>query len=66
VGHTGDTIEERLRKHNSDHKGFTGKAGDWQIVYIEKYSTKEEAYARERTVKKWKSRVMIEALINKA
>ncbi|WP_333908728.1 GIY-YIG nuclease family protein [Marinigracilibium pacificum] len=24
VGHTGDLLTERLRKHNSNHKGFTG------------------------------------------
>ena len=66
IGHTGDEMEERLRRHNSDHKGFTGKTGDWQIVYTELYTAKEEAYARERIVKKWKSRIMIEALINKA
>lgn len=65
IGHTGDNIEERLRKHNSNHKGFTGNTGDWQIVYSELYSTKEQAYARERTAKKWKSRIKIEALINK-
>ena len=35
IGFTGDKFEERLRKHNSDHKGFTGKAGDWIIVYSE-------------------------------
>ncbi len=26
IGHTGDELNERLRKHNSNHKGFTGKA----------------------------------------
>ncbi|MBL7910664.1 MAG: GIY-YIG nuclease family protein [Bacteroidia bacterium] len=24
VGHTGDDLVERIRKHNSNHKGFTG------------------------------------------
>jgi putative endonuclease len=48
IGHTGDAIEERLRKHNSNHKGFTGKVNDWKVVYTEAYGTKELAYARER------------------
>jgi putative endonuclease len=65
IGHTGESVEERLRKHNSNHKGFTGGIGDWTIVYTESYATKEEAYKRERTVKNWKSRKMIEALISK-
>lgn len=44
VGFTGDNIEERLRKHNTNHKGFTGGKGDWVIKYTELYLTKEEAY----------------------
>ncbi len=63
VGHTGDELDERLRKHNSNHKGFTGLVSDWQIVYTEVFSTKELAYKREREVKSWKNRNRIEALI---
>jgi putative endonuclease len=63
VGHSGDDLNERLRRHNSNHKGFTGKAGDWQIVYTEELPTKEAAYAREREIKAWKSRNRIAALI---
>ena len=39
VGHTGDNLEERLRKHNSNHKGYTGRLGDWEIKYNEEYET---------------------------
>jgi putative endonuclease len=35
VGFTGDSLAERLRKHNSNHKGFTGSSPDWRIVYYE-------------------------------
>ena len=45
------------------HKGYTSKANDWELVYSETYNSKPEAYARERQIKKWKSRVMIEKLI---
>ena len=65
IGHTGDVLEERLRKHNSGHKGFTGKTYDWEIVLKENYPTKGEAYRRELEVKAWKSRVRIEKLIQK-
>jgi putative endonuclease len=58
-------MEERLRKHNSNHKGFTGGIGDWLIAYTEIYLTRSEAYKRERDVKKWKSRKLIEELIDK-
>jgi len=63
IGHSGDDMNERLRKHNSNHKGFTGNTADWKIIYLEEYSTKEEAYAREREVKKWKSRKRLERQI---
>jgi putative endonuclease len=63
VGHTGDDLDERLRRHNSNHKGFTGKADDWEIVYKEVFETKESAYQREREIKSWKSRKRIEKLI---
>jgi putative endonuclease len=66
VGHTGDALEVRLRKHNSNHKGFTGGRGDWTLVHKEAFNTKSEASARERQIKRWKSRVMIEQLIGKA
>jgi putative endonuclease len=63
IGHTSDVLEERLRKHNSDHNGFTGIVNDWAIVYTENFPSKALAYSREREVKKWKSRKRIEALI---
>ena len=64
IGHSGDNLNERLRKHNSNHKGFTGHLGDWKLVYKENYSTKSAAYLREREIKAWKSRKRILALIS--
>ncbi|MBL7910665.1 MAG: GIY-YIG nuclease family protein [Bacteroidia bacterium] len=63
VGHTGDDLVERIRKHNSNHKGFTGGIGDWELKYSEKYSTKTQAMKREKEIKSWKSKKMIEKLI---
>ena len=59
IGHTTEPMDERLRKHNSDHKGFTGKYRDWSVVYFENFESKALAYARERAVKKWKNRKRI-------
>ncbi|WP_298732809.1 GIY-YIG nuclease family protein [uncultured Chitinophaga sp.] len=63
IGYTGDDLQERLRKHNADHKGFTGRTGDWTIVYTEMFTSKKDAYQRERKIKAWKSRKMIENLV---
>ncbi|MDC7993475.1 GIY-YIG nuclease family protein [Altibacter sp. HG106] len=65
VGHTGEVVSERLRKHNTHHKGFTGKVNDWKLVYTEIFQTKKEAYLREREIKAKKSRVYIETLLNR-
>jgi putative endonuclease len=63
IGHSCDELLERLRRHNSNHKGFTGGISDWRIVYKEIYSSKVLAYNRERQVKNWKSRKLIQELI---
>jgi putative endonuclease len=44
VGFTGDELQERLRKHNSNHKGFTGKTADWKVVYTENFNSKMRLY----------------------
>jgi putative endonuclease len=64
IGHTCDALEERLRKHISNHSGFTSKAKDWNIVYSEEFSDKSAAYARERSAKAWKSKKKISELVN--
>ncbi|RKD91275.1 GIY-YIG nuclease family protein [Mangrovibacterium diazotrophicum] len=61
VGASSD-LEGRLTRHNAAHSGFTSKGQPWRIVYFEEYSDKETAFSRERQLKKWKSRKMIERL----
>ena len=63
IGHTSENLPERLRKHLSNHSGFTAKAKDWLVVYFEEFETKSLAYKRELEVKKWKSRTRVEKLI---
>ena len=47
IGCTEDTITERLRRHLSNHRGFTSRAKDWAImtttVYI-LYSREADKY----------------------
>ncbi len=64
VGFTGDSLAERLRKHNSNHKGFTGRSPDWRIVYYEVFADKSSAMKREREIKMKKSRNFIQQLIS--
>ena len=64
VGYTCDDLKSRLTKHNSNHKGYTGRAEDWTVVYFEQFDSKIEAQQRERQIKSWKSRKAIEKLIN--
>ncbi|WET00462.1 GIY-YIG nuclease family protein [Chryseobacterium arthrosphaerae] len=64
IGHSCDDLQERLRKHLSDHKGFTAKTKDWSIAYFENFRSKLEAYKREREIKAWKSKAKIQKLIH--
>jgi putative endonuclease len=63
IGYTGDELAERIRKHNSNHTGFTGGAGDWKVMFFEKFNEKEIAMKREKELKSWKSRNRIEKLV---
>ena len=63
IGSTKD-IAKRIEVHLWNHQGFTSKAKDWQLRYQEVFETKTEALAREKHIKRWKSRKMIEKLIS--
>lgn len=63
MGFTGDELTTRVKKHNTNHKGFTGNTGDWELKYVEPFDTKSDAMKREKEIKAWKSMVRIEQLI---
>ncbi len=56
-------IEERLKKHLTNHDGFTSKAKDWKIVHFEVYDSIQLAHSRELQIKNWKSKKAIIKLI---
>ena len=56
-------ISKRLQSHLSNHIGFTCRAKDWVLVYQESFKEKETALFREKKIKSWKSRKMIQRLI---
>jgi len=62
IGYT-SSLNGRLEKHNQKHKGFTGGTDDWILVYFETFESKSEAMVREKKIKSWKSRAMVEELI---
>lgn len=62
VGYTSMSIDERLRRHLSNHKGFTGRIKDWELFYFEQFSEKSEAIKREKEIKSWKSKAKIQLL----
>jgi putative endonuclease len=61
IGASSDPLG-RLHRHNTANSGFTSKGQPWRIVYVEEYVDKVSAYRRERQLKSWKSRKMIEQL----
>jgi putative endonuclease len=54
VGSTSDELESRIRKHNSNHAGFTGSVNDWELVHSEQFDDKVSAIKREKQIKMWK------------
>lgn len=64
IGCTGN-IEKRIKEHNYKRAiTWTGQqSGQWNLVYKEEYNNKVEAMARERSIKKQKSRKYIEKLL---
>ncbi len=63
IGSIRDLLSERLYKHNHQHKGFTSVVSDWKVVYQEEFTDYVKAHCREKEIKGWKSRKMIERLI---
>ena len=57
-------MDVRLKKHNANHKGFTGRNADWVVKYTEEFETKFDAMKREKEIKGWKSRLKIQKLIS--
>ncbi|MCC6725970.1 MAG: GIY-YIG nuclease family protein [Saprospiraceae bacterium] len=63
IGSTDKSVEERLAKHLTNHDGFTAKAKDWEVVYCKIHDTIAEARFQESSIKRSKSRKVIQALI---
>jgi putative endonuclease len=64
IGSTED-IDKRVEKHNAGATPSTKPGRPWKVVYREEFYSKSEAIKREIYLKRMKSRVFIELLINK-
>ncbi|MDH4223921.1 MAG: GIY-YIG nuclease family protein [candidate division Zixibacteria bacterium] len=53
IGYTAD-LPKRIKGHNSSKSRWTKKKGPWNLVYKEEFQTKQEAFLRERQIKKFK------------
>ena len=51
VGYTSLDINERVRRHNSNHKGFTGRTNDWKIVWFTTFDNVSDAIRKEKAIK---------------
>ena len=63
IGST-NNLNRRFNEHNLKKKRYTSKYAPWIIVYTEHFSVLSDARTREKQIKKWKSKKMIDKLIS--
>lgn len=64
IGYSGD-VTKRVKQHNENTSDkYTGRAKDWVIKAVFKTPTKSDAIVLERFLKKQKSSVFIEKIID--
>jgi putative endonuclease len=56
-------LDERIAYHNANYSKSLKNRGPWRLIYSEKYETRPEAVRRERQIKSWKDRKMIQQLV---
>ena len=62
VGHTHD-VEQRLLQHNAGRTPSTKQGRPWILCYTEEFNEKSAAAKREVEIKRMKSRLYVETLI---
>jgi putative endonuclease len=62
TGHT-DSVEKRLREHNTGRSEFTSRFSPWDVIHTEEYVTRQEAIKREKYYKTGAGRIAIAKLI---
>jgi putative endonuclease len=59
-----ENIKQRLEQHNSGRDSSTKNGIPWELKKVETFDTKKEAYQREQYIKRMKSTLFIEKVIN--
>jgi len=62
VGFTGKDVQERLKEHNSGSCRWTSRNGPFDLVYTDKFSTKEEAKEFEKFFKSGQGRQCLDEI----
>jgi putative endonuclease len=57
-------VRARIAYHNANYSLSLKNRGPWKLVYTEQYASRSEAVRRERQIKSWKDRRMIEKLLS--
>ena len=65
VGSTAD-LEARIAHHNAGDSKWTKRGIPWEIVHSESFSTRGEALKREKFIKRQKSRIFIQQLVEQS
>ena len=53
IGSIDDLINRVMRHKEGLHPGFTARYGAVMLVYCEQHDTRDDAFRRERQMKKW-------------
>ncbi len=64
IGYTSKDVQERVAEHNAGKCQWTKNKGPWNVRYTEGYKSKEEAYRREKQMKRYKGGRAFKVLIN--
>ncbi|MBI4727394.1 GIY-YIG nuclease family protein [candidate division TA06 bacterium] len=64
TGYTSDLVQ-RLKRHNANQTKSIKNSGPFVIVHTEEFKTKEDAFRRERQIKRYKSGNAFKKLVNK-
>jgi len=59
----GQTLADRLVRHNSGRTAANRGRGPWRLVYREEQPSRQQAVARERQIKAHKSREYLATLV---
>ncbi|PIR41656.1 MAG: endonuclease [Candidatus Yanofskybacteria bacterium CG10_big_fil_rev_8_21_14_0_10_46_23] len=57
-----NNLSRRLSLHNKGRVKSTKSYAPWEVYYFEYFNTRKQAVSREKIIKSWKSREMIEKL----